>query len=411
MIFIVFGLLGLIYVCWDTSTKHKEHLAYSCPTPSEIFHRAGLTEAHALQIPWYDRKMVEQFVDFVVNNQQPIEPVNTTPIHFAEGEPQRLEDYGGQDSIVQLLNDAIQALSPEEECLRPQMFAGWAGAGKTLLAKVVANELALRRTHSNKSPAPFLEFMPVSLQTVEALDALMRKVQEQPGSVVFLDEIHSIAGKEHFLKFYQVLEEGRYKFESEPTPVVMPPTTYLSATTDYGALTEAFKRRWSVHFFQPSTREQILTFLQRRSTFVYPAQSEALDFIVERTYYSGAPWEALQIYQWAKNAALAARKPEIERADVQRVYELFGVDSLGLRHVDRQVIAGIFKLTKTKANGEQHYAGSESSVVNMARVDRGEFLATIRPRLLSRGLLEIRPYWGHTLTDKAVELYGALRSA
>ena len=397
---------------WFTQRRQTQPLGlpFRCPTTTEIYEKAGLSKEHQHRVdllsPDMRSRLLTSYEQDLVPVETPSETMPNNSVHFKDGEPRTFAAYNGQFPVLGILQDAIKALAPHELSIRPQMFAGWAGNGKTLLAKIVANELNARNLLYGHTPAPFFEYMPVALEDIKALDDLMRKIQKNPGSIVFFDEVHAVAAKAHFLKFYQTLEENRYHFEGEPHPVEMPPTTYLAATTDYGALAEAFKRRWTVHFFQPATKEQLASFVRSRP---FPIEEAALQEIVDRMHYSGAPWESLQIYDLAMNSAKAAGRNVIIPEDVLRVYGLHEVDALGLRSVDRQVLKGLFQLRKTKSDGETHYCGSEDNVVNMGRVDRAEFKATIRPKLLSRGLLEIRPYWGHTLTDRAVELYGNLR--
>ncbi len=45
----------------------------------------------------------------------------------------------------------------------------------------------------------------------------------------------------------------------------------------------------------------------------------------------------------------------------------------------------------------------------MANIDPDEYRNTIRPQLMTRGLLEMRAGYGQALTPKAIELYDHLR--
>lgn len=408
MILVISGIVWLTGYGKNVNNHMAQNpgpLLVEAPTQTAVYERCGLSKEHQQRIGMLPSFVQEKLL------QQLEEPEETTPsvpqVFLRPGEPRTFEQYNGQHQVLGLLKNSVGALRPEERCIRPQLFAGWAGGGKTLLAKVVANELNARNVLYGHSLAPFFEYMPVALEDVSALDDLMRKVQRNPGAIVFLDEVHAVAGQAHFLKFYQVLEENRYHFEGEEFPVQLPPTTYIAATTDYGILAEAFKRRWTTHFFQPATAEQLKTYVRNRP---FPVETPALDAIVERTHYSGAPWESLRIYDMAVDSAKANGRTVVTPTDVQAVFTLHGVDELGLSAIDRQVLGAMFLLRKTKADGETRFAGSEDSVIGMARVDRSEFKSRIRPKLMSRGLLEIRPYWGHTLTARAESTYANLRT-
>lgn len=321
------------------------------------------------------------------------------PIPFKPGEPQTFQEFAAQPQTLGILEDAIGALEQNELSVSPQMFAGSAGGGKTLLAKVLASELRTRNGVSK-----FIEAMDV--KTEEALDAIMLQAMQSPGSVIFFDEIHVLAGYTHLIKLYLALDEGRYHFAGEEAPRQLPPTTFVSATTDSGKLPEAFKRRWVTHFFEPYSREQLGRIIKSRGIPVY---DDAAELILSRTSFAGAPWEAVQLLELANNARKARRGKKINKKDVKRVFRLFQIDKNGLRRIDRNAIAALFKLIKRKVDGEMRYAGSEENVALMAKIDRDEFKTSVRPRLISRGLLELRPWWGHCLTDKAVSMYSNLR--
>jgi Holliday junction resolvasome RuvABC ATP-dependent DNA helicase subunit len=241
-------------------------------------------------------------------------------------------------------------------------------------------------------------------EDLASLDAVMRRVAESPGAVVFLDEIHDLSGP-HTRKLYLVLEEGRYLFHGERTPTQLPPVTLLGATTDYGALHPALKRRWIRHMFRPATEDQLLNYVLHRP---FPIPEPVAQRIVARTKFSGAPWEALEIYRMAVTAAKGRGAPAVDHADVDRVFALQEMDELGLRWIDRQVIAALLTQPKyRRAKGQDVFvcfSASEQNVCTLANVDKGEFRESIRPRLMSRGLLQVKQ--GQALTDKAVELYG-----
>lgn len=238
----------------------------------------------------------------------------------------------------------------------------------------------------------------------------MRRICKQPGSVVFIDEVHDLLGS-HTRKLYLVLEEGRYQFRGEPQPVKLPPVTLLAATTDYGALHPALKRRWIKHMFEPATAEQLLGYVLRRP---YPILADAAWRIVERTKFSGAPWEALELYRMAVTAAKGAGRPIVTHADVDRVFALQKIDELGLRWMDRRVLQALFTQPKYRREGKAQvfvcYAASEQNTATLAGVDKAEYRESIRPRLMSRGLLEVRVTYGQALTEKAAEVYGHPRA-
>jgi len=115
----------------------------------------------------------------------------------------------------------------------------------------------------------------------------------------------------------------------------------------------------------------------------------------------------------AVTAAKARGAAQVEVVDVERVIDQQRIDALGLRLWDRQVIAALLGQPKyRRVKGQDvfsHYAASEAAVTAMAQLDPEEYRTVVRPRLMSRGLLEIRG--GQALTPRAVQLYGHLKFA
>lgn len=341
---------------------------------------------------------------------------NPKPVFFKEGEPTTLEEYDGQTHITSYLKAMVGALDPHEVLPRePQLLLGPAGLGKTLLAKCFTNALSQRAYTRGLTPVWFQEEFPADLPDLKSLDAMMRRAASRP-TVLFIDEIHDLKTEGHALKLYLLLEEGRYKFEGDDSPTEMPHVLLVGATTDYGSMHEALKRRFNRHHLEPMTQLQIRAVLAKRAKAVMPATDEALDALVARTHFSGAPWEAIQLYRQARNFARARGADHVELRDVEQVFESQRIDELGLRWDDRRVIEVLLNSPRHRRDrkGEQEfvcYGASEGDVCAMARIDRGEYRDSIKPRLMARGLLEVRPLYGQALKDLAVRAYGWLAKA
>ena len=101
-------------------------------------------------------------------------------------------------------------------------------------------------------------------------------------------------------------ENGRYPFHGEPTPGALPNVTLLAATTltDFGKMHAALRRRWVKHYLEPASEEQLAELLYQRG----PIDQPAIDLIVSRTKFSGAPWGAAGAFQPAKTVALSVSK-------------------------------------------------------------------------------------------------------
>lgn len=328
------------------------------------------------------------------------------PVFFKDGEPASLAEYPGQPHITEYLTALIAGMPdtmtvPTEH----QLLLGPAGQGKTLLVKCLTADLDARSRRLGMDPVQFLELVPADMQTLEQQDAMVRRASERP-TVFFIDEIHDLTER-HALKLYLLLEEGRYRFEGDPDLTVVRDVLVVAATTDYGALHAALKRRFNRHFLEPLNRQALEDILMRQP---FPASSAAVEALVDRTHFSGAPWEALQLYRQAKVFAQGRHAPTVEFADAERVFQAQGVDELGLTRLDRRVIDTLlgqprYRRGRGPAQEFVCYAASEADVVAMAGIDRGEYRESIKPKLMARGLLQVRPTYGQALTQRAVEQY------
>lgn len=316
-------------------------------------------------------------------------------------------EYDGQEHVTEYLEAAVNGLGPAEFAISPQCFIGFAGTGKTLLAKIVAETLRRRAERLGLPKPEFIEAFPADLGDLDALDTLMGRVQQNPGCVLFIDEVHDLTGP-HSLKMYLVLEERRYAARGACNPVELPPFTFLAATTDFGAMHPALQRRFQRHQFKPATPAQLVEYVLRRGR-KFPIARDVAERIVSRTKHSGAPWEAIELYEMASTMSRGRGAARVDDQDVDKIFDMQGIDDLGLRWFDQRVVKVLFTSPRYRnAKGGRElvcYGASESDLCMMAQIDLEEYRRSIRPRLMTRGLLTMRPGYGQALTDRAVSTY------
>ena len=94
--------------------------------------------------------------------------------------PQRLAEFIGQKKVKEQLAVAIEAARSRGEAMDHVLLYGPPGLGKTTLANIIANELAV---HFQPTAAPLL-------QIKGDLTAIITNLQEK--QVLFIDEIHRL---------------------------------------------------------------------------------------------------------------------------------------------------------------------------------------------------------------------------
>src|SRR3984885_13961371 len=169
--------------------------------------------------------------------------------------PRRLDEYIGQDRIRGNLQVAIAAAKLRGEPLDHVLLHGPPGLGKTTLAYVIANEMAVQ-VRATSGPA------------IEKPGDLVGIVSNlAPGEVLFIDEIHRMSpAVEEIL--YPALEDYEVDIvigqgpSARTVKMRLEPFTLIGATTRTGLLTSPLRSRFGIthrlEFYTPPHLEEIV---------------------------------------------------------------------------------------------------------------------------------------------------------
>ena len=241
---------------------------------------------------------------------------------------------------------------------------------------------------------------------IKDYDRVFRKMQESKrATVLFIDEIHAL-DQLMATKLYKVMEDGLYAFHGELNPVPMPPIMVVGATTDYGDMHAALKRRFGepIHL-EKLDRMQLGRLAQSKPE---PIDDAAVLNLVRVTQYSGAPWELLSLLGEADLIRRAEKAPAVTGTHVNRVFRALDLDEYGLQPVDRYVLTALFRSPQYRENQFTCFALSQADIYAQTKLDPGEFSAVIKPRLQSRSLITTRSGYGLVLTEGAGRCYERL---
>jgi Holliday junction DNA helicase RuvB len=194
------------------------------------------------------------------------------------------------------------------------LFYGNSGLGKTTLAELIAKCLGGR----------FRETTGGALNRVCEMQELIQSIE--PGNVILVDEIHNL-GLKSAEEAYSVMASFRWQGRD------VPPFTLVGATTDAGDIPRPLFRRFLIDIaMEPYTREQIAAIVQRHFEVI---DNETAKEISARSF--GIPALALK---YARHVDAA------EGRGVGDIFELLGVDSLGLNERHLAVLEFLVKQNK-----------------------------------------------------------------
>lgn len=299
--------------------------------------------------------------------------------------PTNLTEFAGQQQLVRDLGILLGAARERRECPDHILLAGPPGLGKTTLANIVAQELALPMV-STSAPA---------IAKPGDLLALLTGIGTP--SVVFVDEIHALERRAEEL-LYTAMEDRHVDMiigegvNARTIRLELQPFTLIGATTQMGMLSAPLRGRFGfLGRLVPYTDTELAGIVTRSAGVLNVSiDTDAAEVIARRS--QGTPRIANRWLRRVRDWAQMHQRETIDAKTAKESLEEFGIDELGLDPLARDIL----QTAIAQFNGGPVGLGSLAAAV-------GEAESTIsdvyEPHLLREGLLT-RTRQGRIVTEK-----------
>ena len=305
--------------------------------------------------------------------------------------PVKLEDFIGQNELVDSLSLYIEAAKKRNEALDHVLLFGPPGLGKTTLSNIISKEL---NVEIKQTSGPVLER---AGDLAGMLTSFSRK------DVFFIDEIHRVNSVvEEYL--YSAMEDYQIEILIDKGPnaktvqLNIEPFTLVGATTKLGNLTSPLRDRFGivlrVDFYEPKDLLKII----KRSAKILNVKIDN-DGALELSKRSrGTPRIANRILRRTRDYAEVKADGKINKKTAIESLENLGIDNFGLDEMDRLILNTLI----------ERFDGGPVGV-NSLSVAVSEDPTTIEdvyePYLIKQGFIQ-RTSRGRIANERAFDLLG-----
>ena len=289
--------------------------------------------------------------------------------------PYLLDEYIGQNKIVEHLKMLIDASKKRNDSLDHILLYGSAGLGKTSLAQIISHEMN----------AHFIELNATTLNDIQSFANILKNLSFK--DILFIDEIHALSSSISdmlltVLEDYQISYIEGKTINAKVVNAKINKFTFIGATTHPGLLSKPFLDRMIHKFKMERYSFDELSIIIKKSCLKWSItiEDEAALEIAKRS--RSIPRIANNFVRTFRDIALIKSTDNLTKEDILLYFTTQEIDEEGITNEDRRLLATLI----------DRFQGGPVSLMSLASVigDNENIIEfQIEPYLVQKGFITV----------------------